>query len=206
MLKTVKAKAKKKNESQRDYVAHSVQRLYNKSAPMLVVESILFLIAGVIMLVNPVGVLSAITFVLGCVLMLLGFYRMVSGFIVSHDYGGGWIDVLAGLLNIIIGLLFLTYPLGSVISLVYVFIVLFIFKALAAFIFAINMVRARFGHYIFNLIMSIILVCVSVALLFYPLAGAVAVVLCMAAMLLAYAIADMYMYWQLRSLKKNVVG
>lgn len=206
MVKTVKAKIKKKNENQRDYIAHSVQRMYNKSAPMLVVESVLFLIAGVIMLVNPVRVLSAMTFILGCFLMLLGFYRMVSGFIVSHEYGGGWIDVLSGLLNIIIGLLFLTYPLGAVISLVYVFIILFIFKALAALMFAINMVRARFGHYIFNLIMSVVLVCASVALLFYPLAGAVAVGVCMAVMLLAYAIADMYMYWQLRSLKKNVVG
>ncbi len=208
MVKTVKAKEKKQSQKMQhnDWVQHSVQRMYNKSAPMLIVESILFVVMGILMLINPVGILSAMTFVFGCALILIGFYRTVSGFIVSHEYGGGWLDVLFGLINIIIGVLFLVYPLGSVVSLLYVFIVLFVFKALRALVFAINMVRAKFGHYVFNLIMAIVFVILSVALLFYPLAGAVAVVIYLAVILLMYAVADLYMYWQLRKLKKNVVG
>ncbi len=187
-------------------VVHSVQRLYDKSAPMLIVESVLFTVMGILMLVRPVGVLSGITFVLGCVLVLLGFYRMVSGFITSHDYGGGWLDVIFGIVNIIIGVLFLIYPIGSVISLIYVFIVLFLFKSIGAMVFAINMARAKFGHYVWNLIVSILLVMLSVALLVYPMAGAIAVIMFFAVILLVYAVADLYMYWELRRLKNNVIG
>lgn len=208
MVKTVKAKEKKQSKKKQynDCVQHSVQRMYNKSAPMLIVESILFFVMGILMLVNPVSILSTMTFVFGCVLILIGFYRTVSGFIVSHEYGGGWMDVLFGLINVIVGVLFLVYPLGSVVSLLYVFIVLFVVKALRALVFAINMARAHFGHYVFNLVMAIVFVALSVVLLFYPLAGAVAVVIYLAVVLLMYAVSDLYMYWQLRKLKKGVVG
>lgn len=208
MVKNVKAKEKKQSKKMQhnDWVRHSVQRMYNKSAPMLIVESILFLVMGILMLVNPVGILTVMTFVFGCVLILIGFYRTVSGFVVSHEYGGGWIDVLFGLINVIIGVLFLVYPLGSMVGLVYVFVVLFVFKALRALIFAINMARAKFGHYVFNLVMAIVFVILSIALLFYPLAGAVAVIIYFAILLLMYALSDLYMYWQLRKLKQNVVG
>ena len=115
-------------QSEVDYrVRYVVQRMYNKSAPMMIVESILFIVAGIYMLINPMGVLTIVAFIFGCVLILIGFYRAVSGFIVSHEYGGGWPDVLAGLVNIIIGVLFLICPFGSSVGLVYVFIVLFVF-------------------------------------------------------------------------------
>lgn len=199
--------AKIKMANQYDELLRSrVHRLYNKSAPMLIVEAILFLLAGVVMLVCPVGVLTAIIFIFGCILMLLGLYRMVSGFIVSHKYGGGWLDVIFGLLNILMGVLFLAYPMGSIVSLTYVFIILFVVGALRALVFAINMVRARFGHYVLNLIMSIIMLGISVALLFFPKVGAVAIVVYLAVILLFCSMADFYMYWILRRLKKNVVG
>ncbi len=207
MVKTVYAKVKKQSVNARgtdNYLAHSVQRLYNKSAPMLLLESILFIVVGILMLINPLGILSAITFVLGCVLILIGFYRTVSGFVVSHEYGGGWFDVLSGLVNVIIGVLFLVYPLGSVISLVYVFVFLFIFKALRALVFAISMAMARFGHYIFNLIMALAFVALSVMLLFYPVVGVATVVVYIAIMLLMYAFANLYMFFELRRLKAHV--
>ena len=73
-------------------------------------------------------------------------------------------------------------------------------------VFAINMVRVRFGNYVFNLVMAIALFCLSVWLLFYPTAGATAVVIFIAVILLMYAVADLYMYWVLRRLKRDIVG
>ena len=60
--------------------------------------------------------------------------------------GGGWIDVIFGLVNIILGVLFCAYPVDSFMGIVYVFIALLLFKAIKALIFAINMARARVGH------------------------------------------------------------
>lgn len=209
MARAVRAKEKKqtkKSVTDDVYVAHSVQRMYNKTAPVLIVESVVFMVLGILMLVNPLGFLSMITFVFGCALILIGFYRMVSGFIVSHETGGGWPDVLSGLISVIIGVLFLIFPLGSMVGLVYLFVVLFVFMAWRALVFAINMARVRFGNYVFNLVMAIALFCVSVWLLFYPTAGATAVVIYVAVILMMYAVANLYMYWVLRRLKRDIVG
>lgn len=199
MKKTVK-KSRKENQS----IAAMVRRLYDKSAPLLVCESLLFVVAGVFLLIKPVAILTALTFIIGIGLVLFGLYRTISGFVTSHNIGGGWFDVLFGLVNIVLGVLFCVYPVNSLISVVYIFVILFLFKSLRALIFAINMVRARFGHYIFNLIMTIILVALAVTLLFFPLAGAIAMVYYMAITLFLYAIADIYMFIELMRLKRMV--
>ncbi len=181
-----------------------VRRIYEKSAPLLIGEAVLFAVAAIFLIVKPVAILTALTFVIGIVLILFGMYRTISGFVISQQRGGGWLDVVFGMINVVLGILFCIYPAGSLVSLVYVFVVLFLFKALSALVFAINMARARFGHYIFDLIMAIILVGLAVFLLFYPIAGAVAMIYYLAVILLLYAASDIYMYFELRRLKNEI--
>lgn len=204
----VEKKSKSKNVKSRrntsDPMAASVQRLYNRSAPLLICEALLFAFAAVMIIIKPVAILTALTFVIGVGLILFGLYRTIAGFVVSRNIGGGWVDVLFGLVNVILGVLFCVYPVGSMISLVYIFVILFLFKALRALVFAINMARAKFGHYVFDLIMAIILVALAVFLLFYPVAGAVAMIYYLAITLILYAAADIYMYIELRKLKKEI--
>ncbi|MBO5946664.1 MAG: DUF308 domain-containing protein [Alphaproteobacteria bacterium] len=185
-------------------VAHGVRRLYERSAPLLIVEAIALAVIGIIMLWRPVELLTVMTFVLGGVLILFGLYRTIAGFVASRGFGGGWLDVIFGLISIGVGILFCAYPLGSMISLIYVFVVLFLFKALRTFVFAINMARVRFGHWVFNLIMSLILVGLAIMLLFYPTVGAIAVVVYLAITLLVYAAMDVYMFVELRRLNRVV--
>lgn len=198
-------KTKKQKRVADSSVVHGVQRLYDRAAPMLICEALLLLCAGAIMLWRPVGLLTLLTLVLGGALILFGLYRTIAGFVASRGYGGGWLDVLFGLINIGVGVLFCAYPMGSMVGLSYVFIILFMFKAVRALLFAINMARARFGHWIFNLIMSVILLVMAVILMFFPVAGAVAMVIYLAVMLILYAFADVYMFFELRRLKKAVV-
>ncbi len=197
-------KAKRKSHNETSSIAAMVRRLYDKSAPLLICESMLFIVAGVFLLIKPVAILTALTFIIGIGLILFGLYRTISGFVTSHNIGGGWFDVLFGLLNIVLGVLFCIYPVNSLISIVYIFVILFFFKSLRALIFAINMARAKFGHYVFNLIMTIILVVLAVALLFFPMAGAIALVYYLAITLFLYAVADIYMFIELMRLKRIV--
>lgn len=195
-------KVKTTSQSRLNPVAVSVKRLYNKSAPLLICEALLFGIAAILMVFKPVAILTALTFVIGVALVLFGLYRTISGFVVSRDMGGGWFDVLFGLVNVVLGVLFCIYPVGSIISLVYIFVVLFLFKALRALVFSINMIRAKFGHYWFDLVMSIILIALAVFLMAYPMAGAVVMIYYLAITLLLYAVADVYMYIEVLKLKK----
>lgn len=206
MPKAKNAKSDVKNSKARQArvnpIAASVKRLYNKSAPLLICEALLFGIAAILMVVKPVAILTALMLVIGIALILFGLYRTIAGFVVSRDVGGGWVDVLFGLVNIVLGVLFCIYPVGSIISLIYIFIVLFLFKSLRALIFSVNMIRAKFGHYWFDLIMSVILIALAIFLMVYPMAGAVVMVYYLAAVLLLYAAADVYMYIEILRLKK----
>ena len=187
-------------------MAAAVQRLYDKSAPLLICEALLFGAAAVLMFFRPMAILTVITYVIGIALVLFGLYRTISGFVVSHNIGGGWLDVIFGLLNIVLGVLFCIYPVGSIVSLAYIFVILFLFKALRALVFAVNMARARFGHYVFNLIMAILLVVVAVALFFFPVATVVALMYYLGVILLLYAISDIYMFFELRRLKHSTLN
>lgn len=195
---------KSKQSKSTDAIAASVEKLYNKSAPLLVAETLLLGIIAIFMAFKPLAVLTTLMFVLGCGLILFGLYRAIAGFVAARPYGGGWVDVIFGLVNVVLGVLFLVYPAGSMIALLYVFLVLFLFKALRALIFAINMARARFGHWVFDLVVALALCALAIALLFWPMAGAVAVVYWLAITMLFYAAADVYMFIELRQLKKAV--
>ena len=131
-------------------IASSVKRLYNKSAPLLICEALLFGVAAILMVIKPVAILTALTLVIGVALVLFGLYRTIAGFVVSRDMGGGWFDVVFGLLTVVLGVLFCIYPVGSVAALVYIFVILFALRAILSLIFSINMIRARFGNYWFD--------------------------------------------------------
>lgn len=183
-------------------IATSIKRLYNKSAPLLICEALLFGVVAVLMVLMPVTFLKALTVIVGVGLILFGLYRTIAGFVVSRDMGGGWFDVLFGLLGVVLGVLFCIYPASSAISLVYIFVVLFLFRSLLSLIFSVNMIRAKFGHYWMDLIISIILIALAVILLFYPMAGALVMVYYLAVALLLYAAADVYMYIEILRLKR----
>lgn len=185
--------------------ATAVERLYRKSAPLLVAEALLLGVVALFMAFRPLVVLGTLVFVLGCGLILFGLYRMVVGFVAARPDGGGWMDVVFGLVNVVLGLLFLVYPSGSMMVLLYMFLILFLFKALRALVFAINMARARFGHWVFDLIVALLLCVLAIALLFWPLTGAVAIVYYLSVTMLLYAVADIYMFIELRRLKRMVV-
>ncbi len=185
-------------------VAASVKRLYNKSAPLLICEALLFGVAAILMVVRPVAILTALTLVIGIALVLFGLYRTIAGFVVSRDAGGGWFDVIFGLLTVVLGVLFCIYPVGSITALVYIFVILFMLRALLSLIFSINMIRAKFGNYWFDLIMSIILIALAIFLMVYPMAGAVVMIYYLAITLLLYAAADVYMYIEILRLKRLV--
>lgn len=192
------------NKNSRCSICTSVERLYNKSAPLLLGEALLLGIIALFMVFKPLIVLETLMLVLGCGLILFGLYRMVAGFVITRPYGGGWVDVVFGMINVVLGVLFLVYPAGSMMALLYVFLFLFLFKSLQALVFAINMARARFGHWVFDLIVALGLCALAVALLFWPLTGAVAIVYYLAITMLFYAAADVYMFIELRQLKHMV--
>ena len=183
-----------------------IQNIYNSSAPLLICEAVLLGIAAILMVFRPIAMLTMMTFVVGVALILFGLFRTVAGFTVSRAAGGGWLDVIFGLINVVLGVLFCAFPTGSFIGVVYIFIALFLFKAIKALVFAINMARARVGHYVMDIIFAIVLILLALALLFFPMVGAITLIYFVALTLLLYAAADIYMFIELLHLKRRVLA
>ena len=106
----IKTKKNKKTKSNADALAVHIQRMYNKSAPLLLFEAILFGAVAIFMLIKPLEILTVLTFIIGIALAVFGLYRMISGFVTSREIGGGWLDVLFGIVNVVLGILFCINP------------------------------------------------------------------------------------------------
>ncbi len=195
---------KNKRHIVQDGAITAINRLYSKSAPMLIFEALLFICVAAVLFIKPVLVLTIFTYVVGVALLLFGIYRMLCGFTSDSDTGSGGIDVVFGLINSVLGILFLVYPSGSLVSIAYIFVVLFFFKATRVLVFSINMARARFGHYIVTLFAGLVLFALSVALFFFPLGTFIAMTYYLGILLVVYAVADIYMFVELNKLKQLV--
>lgn len=190
-----------KSRAMNNPIAQYVRRLYSRSTTLLLCEAVLFAAIGVLMFVKPLWFLATVMFVIGIILAAFGAYRTIVGLAGDGRPGTSrGLDITFGLLNVLIGVLFCVFPF----SIVYMFAILFLAKAIQALVFSINMARARFGHYIFSLIVSVILVAIAVMILVFPAVGAVTMVYYLAISLLLYALADIYMYLELRRMKRYV--
>ena len=156
------------------------------------------------MLIKPVEILSAVTFVIGGVLVLFGLYRVSMVFVSNLGLGVGSFDVFFGLVTLILGVVFLVYPRDAMIGIIYVFVVLFLLNALRMLFFAINMARIGFGHYIIDILVSILMICLSVVLLFIPNVAVGIMVFFLAVILALYAAADVYMFVKLYRLRRDM--
>ena len=207
-VRTTNTKRRKRisprEKERRNSVVAAINRMYRKSASLLIGEAVLFIATAAVLFFKPVLVLTIFTYIIGAALLLFGLYRMASGFMYNADMGGGGIDVVFGLINIVLGILFIVYPSGSLVSVAYICVILFFFKALRVLIFAINLARARFGHYVITLIGGIALFALAVALFFFPLGAFIAMTYYLAGLLLVYAFADIYMFVELGKLKQIV--
>ena len=206
MANTKKTSSKKRTVKAlpRNPVVSSISRMYRRGAPLLIGEALLFVAAAAILFIKPVLVLTIFTYIIGFALLFFGLYRMIGGFVANNNNAGGGIDVVFGLINIVLGTLFVVYPSGSLVSVAYIFVVLFCFKGLRVLIFAINLVRARFGHYMVTLIVALLLFALAIALFWFPLGTFIAMTYYLALLLVIYAIADIYMFSALNRLRQLV--
>lgn len=197
-------RASRSHQASHNPIVASINRMYAKNAPTLVGEALLFVAAAAVLFIKPVLVLTIFTYVIGIALLIFGLYRMIMGFVASNDNAGGGIDVVFGLVNIVLGTLFVVYPSGSLVSVAYIFVVLFFVKALRILVFAINIVRARFGHYMITLFGALVLFALALALFFFPLGTFIAMTYYLAVLLIIYAVADIYIFIELSKLRQMV--
>lgn len=195
---------KTKIRDKKQELTRLADRVYRNTVPLLLTEAALFAIIGLIMMIKPVEILTAITFVVGAVLVLLGLYRVSMVFVSNQGITAGTFDVFFGLVTFILGVVFCIFPHGTSVGVVYIFIVLFLMNALRMLFFSLNMAHVGFEHYMTNIVVSVVLIILSVVLLFVPNLAVGILVWLLAIYMLMYAAADIYMMVQIIRLRRAV--
>lgn len=203
--KPIKAKRVKSRGSSSNPMQKPIEKLYNKSAPLLMFEGLLFTAAALLIFFRPLPILATLSWIFGLVLIMFGIYQTIIGLVAgeSESYGR-WANVLFGVINLVLGVVFISWPAGSIITIIYIFAILFFVKAIKALLISIQLWKYKFGNYFADMVISLGMLVLAALMLFFPRFGAVTVMYYMAITLLLYAIADFKMYSELRKLKKMV--
>lgn len=195
---------KRKIRDKKQELTRLADRVYRNTAPLLLAEAALFTIVGLVMMIKPVEVLTAITFIVGAVLVLLGLYRVSMVFVSNQGITAGTFDVFFGLVTFVLGVVFCIFPHGASVGVIYVFVVLFMLNALRMLFFSINMARIGFRHSRADIVVSIVFLLLSVLLIFIPNLAMGILVWLIAIYMLMYAAADIYMFIKLLRLRRTV--
>lgn len=194
---------KKVRDKKKDLI-RLAKRVYRHTAPLLLGEAILFIIVALLMMIKPVEILSAVTFIVGAVLVIFGLYRTSMVFVSTQGLTAGTFDVFFGLVTFVLGVIFCIYPYGATVGVIYIFVVMFLMNALRLLFFAVNVARARIGHHIADVAVSVGLVVLALSLLFMPNLAIGVLVWFLAVYLLCYAAADIYMFVRLVQMKRMI--
>ena len=194
---------KKVRDKKKDLI-RLAKRVYRHTAPLLLGEAILFIIVALLMMIKPVEILSAVTFIVGAVLVIFGLYRTSMVFVSTQGLTAGTFDVFFGLVTFVLGVIFCIYPYGATVGDIYIFVVMFLMNALRLLFFAVNVARARIGHHITDVAVSVGLVVLALSLLFMPNLAIGVLVWFLAVYLLCYAAADIYMFVRLVQMKRMI--
>ena len=194
---------KKVRDKKKDLI-RLAKRVYRHTAPLLLGEAILFIIVALLMMIKPVEILSAVTFSVGAVLVIFGRSRTSMVFVSTQGLTAGTFDVFFGLVTFVLGVIFCIYPYGATVGVIYIFVVMFLMNALRLLFFAVNVARARIGHHITDVAVSVGLVVLALSLLFMPNLAIGVLVWFLAVYLLCYAAADIYMFVRLVQMKRMI--
>ena len=145
------------------------------------VVGIVFVIAGIAAYMKPDDTLKFISICIGIGALVKGFYEGWFRRGIGKLFGesSGWL-LFMGIVDIILGLLFIFRAASGVVVIAYIFAFWFIFDSIAEIATASYFKQLNRGYYILNLILNILALFIGFVLLFNPLIAATTLVLIIA--------------------------
>ncbi len=197
-------KNSKKPENKKSVTVKKIKGLHKRTASFLLIESILFGLAALFIFVKPVEILTSLAFIFGLVLTVIGLYQSITGiFIKDKNTAGRNLTIAFGIVNVILGLLFLLQPSGALYAIVYAFAILFFVKSIKSLIFSIKLYKEKIGNYVIDIVISGVMLFLSSLILFFPELGLITFMYYIGIMFSVYAIADAHMYMEFLKLKEK---
>lgn len=142
------------------------------------VVGIILVIAGIASFMRPDATLKFVSICLGIGLLVKGIYELWFRQGINNWFGekSGWL-LFMGIVDIILGLLFIFRAASGVVVIAYIFAFWFIFDSIAEIATANYFKRLNRGYYVAMLILNVLALLVGFVLLFNPLIAASTLVL-----------------------------
>lgn len=140
------------------------------------------IIAGIVVLHHPGATMATLTFLFALVAIIRGIATLASFSRLRALTGGlSWVSLVAGVLDILLGIVFLFDLQAGAITLAYLFAIWFLIDSVAGLINAGHMRSAGTGWFILTLVLDVFAVIVSLLLIMQPVVAAVGMIVLLAA-------------------------
>lgn len=159
------------------------------------IAGILMVIVSFVLLRHPGQSLKALVLLFAILSILQGIV-WIAGYARFKDiFSYSWLTIVSGIIDIIIGVCFLgSYEVGGF-TLAYLFAIWFFVDSIVGIVFSWRLRSLSTGMFIFNLIMNILCLLISIFLIFNPIVAMISLVWFVAFWLLAFGINQIIISW-----------
>lgn len=162
------------------------------------IAGVLMIIAAFLLIRHPAKGLHAFVLIFGILSIMQGIVWIAGYSRFREFFSRSWVTLISGILDIIIGILFLcSYDIGGL-TIAYLFAIWFFVDSVVGIIFSWHLKDISNGYFIFSLIMNILSLIIAIFLIFNPLIAALSLVWLVAFWLLVFGINEIVVAWMHR--------
>ncbi|CCI85910.1 integral membrane protein [Lactobacillus pasteurii DSM 23907 = CRBIP 24.76] len=162
------------------------------------ISGILMVVVGLLLLKHPEKGLHAFVLIFGVVSLVQGVAWIAAYFRFKQFFDWSWTAFIPGVLDIIIGILFLVYDDVGGLTLAYLFAVWFLADSIVGIAFSWHLKVFQPGYFIFSLIMNILSLLIAISLIFNPILAALSMIWLVAFWLLVFGVNQIILAWMHR--------
>lgn len=162
------------------------------------IAGILMIVAALLLIRHPAKGLHAFVLIFGILSILQGLVWLAGYSRFRDFFDRSWVTLISGVLDIIVGILFLcSYDVGGL-TISYLFAIWFFVDSVVGIVFSWHLASFGNGYFIFNLIMNILSLIIAIFLIFNPVIAALSLIWLVAFWLLVFGINEVVLAWMHR--------
>lgn len=162
------------------------------------IAGILMIVVSFLLMRHPGKGLHAFVLIFGIVSILQGLVWLATYSRFREFFSRSWVTLISGILDIVIGILFLcSYDIGGL-TIAYLFAIWFFVDSIVGIIFSWHLKGISNGYFIFSLIMNILSLIIAFFLILNPVIAALSLIWLVAFWLLVFGINEIVVAWMHR--------
>lgn len=162
------------------------------------IAGVLMVITSFLLIRHPAKGLHSFVLIFGIVSILQGIVWIAGYSRFRNIFSRSWVTLISGILDIIVGILFLcSYDVGSL-TIAYLFAIWFFVDSVVGIAFSWHLRDLSTGYFIFSLIMNILSLFIAILLIFNPVLAALSLVWLVAFWLLVFGVNEIVVAWMHR--------